>query len=74
MIVMSTELINDPLLQFRVSSNHLGDVYEIPNKIGLNLDLDLIMSVYIHCEIKYKDNFMQIIVIHNGAINKSIAL
>lgn len=61
----------DPLKQFQVSSNELGDVYEIPNHIGLNLDLDLIMSVYIHCEIKYTARMMQVIVIHRGALDKS---
>lgn len=68
-IVDALELEN-PLLPYLHSSNHLGDIYRIPRNVQLSLNPGAILERYIHAEVTYTRQYMQVIVIHPGALNK----
>lgn len=67
----SVSFSSNPLQQYLHSSNELGDIYRIPKNVGFNIDYDLILKTFIGCEVIENSSYTQIVVIHQGALQKS---
>lgn len=63
--------IYDVLRPFLHSSNKLGDIYHLPNDGSFIVDEYEIMKYFIGCQINYKSNFIEVIVIHKNALHKN---
>jgi len=67
---MDIEIFN-PLKPYLHSSNNLGDIYHLPNDGSFIIDEFEIMKTFIGCQINYKPNIIEVIVIHKTAFHKN---